>query len=183
LQGFSGVFNRFSHFRLPEHRSNRRSGNPAGFLLLALEMSPPEREKQRRQAPGGHFPPLLQRRRGRREGLVGGFASFAETVSWRRATLRFYWKTCRFKNADFYIYTGDIEATPGEILEKVAKNLNVKVDKNVKFVYLTRRKWVEGAQYPYFTLLGQALGSIYLAFEAINKLVPGISIQVSPIFF
>lgn len=55
----------------------------------------------------------------------------------------------------------------------------MRVDKSVKFIYLTRRKWVEGSQYPYFTLLGQALGSLYLGFEALNQLVPDIFIDTT----
>ena len=90
---------------------------------------------------------------------------------------------CRYKDAEFYIYTGDVEATPAEILDKVHKVLNVKIDKSVKFVYLNKRKWVEGSQYPYFTLLGQALGSVYLAFEAINQLVPDIFIDTTGFTF
>ncbi|EFA05431.1 GDP-Man:Man(3)GlcNAc(2)-PP-Dol alpha-1,2-mannosyltransferase [Tribolium castaneum] len=89
----------------------------------------------------------------------------------------------QYTNADFFIYTGDIDATPGEILAKVAKNLNVKLDKHVKFLYLTRRKWVEGGQYPCFTLLGQALGSIYLGFEALNQLVPDVYIDTTGFTF
>ncbi|KAJ3650740.1 hypothetical protein Zmor_016822 [Zophobas morio] len=89
----------------------------------------------------------------------------------------------QYKDAEFYIYTGDVEATPAEILDKVHKVLNVKIDKSVKFVYLNKRKWVEGSQYPYFTLLGQALGSVYLAFEAINQLVPDIFIDTTGFTF
>lgn len=73
------------------------------------------------------------------------------------------------------MYTGDVEATPVEILDKVAKNLNVKLNQNkVKFIYLHRRRWLEAPMYPYFTLLGQSLGSIYLGFEAIGQLNPGL---------
>lgn len=79
----------------------------------------------------------------------------------------------QYPGAEFHIYTGDIEATPAEILDKVKQNMNVNLEKRVKFVYLTRRKWVDGVQYPYFTLLGQAIGSIYLGFEAISQLNPG----------
>lgn len=79
----------------------------------------------------------------------------------------------RYPDAEFYIYTGDIEATPVEILSKVDKALNVKLQREVKFVYLNKRKWVEADMYPYFTLLGQSLGSIYLGFEALNQLNPG----------
>lgn len=79
----------------------------------------------------------------------------------------------RYPNAEFYIYTGDVEATPIEILQKVQKTLNVQLEKNVKFIYLHRRKWVESSMYPYFTLLGQAIGSIYLGYEALCQLNPG----------
>ena len=34
--------------------------------------------------------------------------------------------------------------------------------KKLKFVYLHKRKYVEAALYPYFTMLGQSIGSIVL---------------------
>lgn len=79
----------------------------------------------------------------------------------------------RYPKAEYYVYTGDVEVTPIEILDKVRNRLNVKLDKDVKFIYLHRRKWVEADKYPYFTLLGQALGSIYLGFEALSLFNPG----------
>ncbi|KAF2896348.1 hypothetical protein ILUMI_09811 [Ignelater luminosus] len=85
----------------------------------------------------------------------------------------------KYPTAEFYIYTGDIEATPLEIVEKVKKNLDVKIDRNVKFIYLHKRKWVEAEKYPYFTLLGQSLGSIYLGFEALTQLNPDIYIDTT----
>lgn len=73
------------------------------------------------------------------------------------------------------MYTGDIEATPDEIIKKVKCVMNVELNKNdVKFVYLTKRRWLEAERYPYFTLLGQSLGSIYLGFEAMNQINPGL---------
>ncbi|KAJ8968015.1 hypothetical protein NQ314_002519, partial [Rhamnusium bicolor] len=63
------------------------------------------------------------------------------------------------------------------------KNLNVDVDKNVKFIYLNKRKWVESDKYPVFTLLGQALGSVYLGFEALSKLNPDIFIDTTGFTF
>lgn len=80
--------------------------------------------------------------------------------------------TFRYPKAEIHVYTGDVEVTPVEILEKVKKNMNVNL-KNIKFIYLNKRKWVEGDRYPAVTLLCQALGSMYLAYEALNKLVPG----------
>lgn len=88
----------------------------------------------------------------------------------------------KYKNAEFYIYSGDIAATPAEILENVDKCFNIKLDAKIHIVYLHRRKWVEAYKYPYFTLLGQALGSIYLGFEAINQLVPGIWLLIECIY-
>lgn len=80
----------------------------------------------------------------------------------------------RYPNAIVYIYTGDIEFSPVEVLRKVQNNLNVKIDPSkVKFVYLTKRRWVEPKMYPIYTLLGQILGSILLGFEAISQINPG----------
>ncbi|XP_018324805.1 GDP-Man:Man(3)GlcNAc(2)-PP-Dol alpha-1,2-mannosyltransferase [Agrilus planipennis] len=81
--------------------------------------------------------------------------------------------------AEFYIYTGDIEANPLEILFKVEKTLNVNISKNIRFIYVHRRKWIEAHMYPYFTLLGQSLGSVYLGFEALSKCNPDIFIDTT----
>lgn len=82
----------------------------------------------------------------------------------------------KYPEAEFYVYTGDVEANPGDILKKVRSVLNVDLKGDVKFVYLTRRRWIEGGTYPYFTLLGQSLGSIYLGFEALSRLNPGVRV-------
>ena len=71
------------------------------------------------------------------------------------------------------VYTGDLEADPDQILKKVERNFNVKISESIEFVYLHRRRWVEAEMYPYFTLLGQSLGSIWLGIEALNALQPG----------
>ncbi|XP_050502657.1 GDP-Man:Man(3)GlcNAc(2)-PP-Dol alpha-1,2-mannosyltransferase [Diabrotica virgifera virgifera] len=89
----------------------------------------------------------------------------------------------KYPKAEFYIYTGDVEATPEEILDKVRTRLNVNLDKNIKFIYLHRRKWLEANMYPYFTLLGQALGSVFLGFEALNRLNPDIFIETTGFTF
>lgn len=73
------------------------------------------------------------------------------------------------------MYTGDVEATPDEILKKVKTVMNVDLDGGVKFIYLTKRRWLEPERYPYFTLLGQCIGSMYLAFEALHQLNPGFN--------
>jgi hypothetical protein len=40
----------------------------------------------------------------------------------------------------------------------------------IQFVYLTQRRWVEAKSYPRLTLLGQSLGSMILAAEAVIRL-------------
>lgn len=79
----------------------------------------------------------------------------------------------RYPKAEFYVFTGDVEATSIEILQKVEKTMNIQLEKNIKFIYLHRRKMVESSMYPYFTLLGQAIGSIFLGYEALLHLNPG----------
>lgn len=44
----------------------------------------------------------------------------------------------------------------------------------VDFVFLRKRYLVEDSRYPAFTLLGQSLGSVLLAWEAWNQLVPDV---------
>ena len=47
----------------------------------------------------------------------------------------------------------------------------------VEFVFLQWRGWVEASKYPYFTLLGQSLGSLFLGWEALVAFVPDIFID------
>ena len=47
----------------------------------------------------------------------------------------------------------------------------------VSFVYLKHRKWIEAKCYPYCTLLGQSLGSVFLGVEALYKLPPNVYID------
>ncbi|KAL5224531.1 hypothetical protein ABZP36_011170 [Zizania latifolia] len=39
-------------------------------------------------------------------------------------------------------------------------------------VHLNRGKWIEASTYPHFTMIGQSLGSVYLAWEALNRFTP-----------
>ncbi|XP_047353761.1 GDP-Man:Man(3)GlcNAc(2)-PP-Dol alpha-1,2-mannosyltransferase-like isoform X1 [Vespa velutina] len=83
----------------------------------------------------------------------------------------------KYPNIHIVIYTGDLDADPEQILNKSQKSFNIKIQSNIKFIYLHKRKWVEAQIYPYFTLLGQSLGSIWLGIEALNNLVPDIYID------
>ncbi|XP_049540398.1 GDP-Man:Man(3)GlcNAc(2)-PP-Dol alpha-1,2-mannosyltransferase [Anopheles darlingi] len=77
-----------------------------------------------------------------------------------------------------YVYTGDVDATASEILAKAERNFNLNLNADrISFVYLRKRRWVEAACYPHFTLLGQSIGSIVLGFEALLKLQPDVFID------
>ena len=78
-----------------------------------------------------------------------------------------------YTHVKIVIYTGDLDASPEEIVKRVEQRFNIKLTDPVQFVYLRQRRWVEADMYPYFTLLGQSLGSIVLGAEALAAFVPG----------
>ncbi|KIM43076.1 glycosyltransferase family 4 protein, partial [Hebeloma cylindrosporum] len=76
------------------------------------------------------------------------------------------------------VYTGDTDATKAQIIAKVKARFDITLDgKQVHFVFLRSRRFVEDSTWPRFTLLGQSLGSMYLAWEAMSKLVPDLYID------
>jgi alpha-1,2-mannosyltransferase len=55
--------------------------------------------------------------------------------------------------------------------------LKINLTRELRFVYLHQRKWVEASRYPFFTLLGQSLGSVVLGLEALIKFTPDFFID------
>ncbi|KAK9480109.1 hypothetical protein V1514DRAFT_207699 [Lipomyces japonicus] len=97
-----------------------------------------------------------------------------ERVLWRaiHATLS------ERRNVVAVVYTGDTDATKEVILEKVKSRFELSLDdKRLHFVFLEKRRLVNASTWPRFTLLGQAVGSIPLGYEAISKLVPDVFID------
>lgn len=72
------------------------------------------------------------------------------------------------------VYTGDPYVSGEEILRKARQRFNISLPQPVEFVFLKKRRWVEASMYPYFTLLGQSLGSMLLGWEALNCYLPDI---------
>jgi alpha-1,2-mannosyltransferase len=73
------------------------------------------------------------------------------------------------------VYTGDTDVSKEDILERVRTRFNIELDPSlVGFKFLKKRSWVEGANWPRFTLIGQSIGSIVLGWEALKCLVPDI---------
>ncbi|XBW35172.1 hypothetical protein QEN19_000733 [Hanseniaspora menglaensis] len=71
------------------------------------------------------------------------------------------------------IYTGDVDMSPAQIIEKVDDKFGIKLDiKRICFIYLKGRDRVEGKNWTRFTLLMQAISSILLFKDAISKLPP-----------
>ncbi|KAF8273568.1 hypothetical protein EI94DRAFT_1769118 [Lactarius quietus] len=77
------------------------------------------------------------------------------------------------------VYSGDTDATKEQIIAKV----KVRPVRHhscagfLHFVFLESRWLVEDSTWPRFTLVGQSLGSMYLAWEAMSKFVPDLYID------
>ncbi|XP_041359007.1 GDP-Man:Man(3)GlcNAc(2)-PP-Dol alpha-1,2-mannosyltransferase-like isoform X2 [Gigantopelta aegis] len=83
----------------------------------------------------------------------------------------------KYPSIQCVIYTGDVDARPADIIDRARQRFNIVIVRPVEFVYLYRRDWVEAFKYPYFTLLGQSLGSVFLGWEAMMKFVPDIYLE------
>ncbi|KAI7790552.1 GDP-Man:Man(3)GlcNAc(2)-PP-Dol alpha-1,2-mannosyltransferase [Triplophysa rosa] len=83
----------------------------------------------------------------------------------------------RYQNVSFVVYTGDQGVTTEQILDGARRHFNIRLPRAVKFVFLKHRQLVDAKLYPYFTLLGQSLGSMFLGWEALTKFVPDLFID------
>ncbi|KAI8379157.1 uncharacterized protein BYT42DRAFT_567764 [Radiomyces spectabilis] len=81
----------------------------------------------------------------------------------------------KYPNVISVVYTGDVDATNEQILQKVKARFNIDLNpRKLAFMYLTKRYLVEDSRYPRFTLLFQSLSSTILAYEALSKCIPDI---------
>ncbi|KIP05207.1 glycosyltransferase family 4 protein, partial [Phlebiopsis gigantea 11061_1 CR5-6] len=75
------------------------------------------------------------------------------------------------------VYSGDVDATKDDIIQKVKSRFDIQLSPDsLHFVFLHKRYLVEDSSWPRFTLLGQSLGSMVLAWEAMSKLIPDLYI-------
>lgn len=114
------------------------------------------------------------------DGIIGFFHPFCnaggggERVLWEavRATQR------RWPKAICAIYTGDHEVNKAAMLQRVERRFNIQLHApTVVLLYLTTRKYVVSSSYPYMTLLGQSLGSLVVAYDALTLLVPDVFVD------
>ncbi|EIW52437.1 mannosyltransferase [Trametes versicolor FP-101664 SS1] len=76
------------------------------------------------------------------------------------------------------VYSGDTDATKEKIIDKVRARFDIELSpQTLHFVFLQSRHLVEDSAWPRFTLLGQSLGSMYLAWEAMTELIPDLFID------
>ncbi|PBP15623.1 alpha-1,2-mannosyltransferase alg11 [Diplocarpon rosae] len=113
-------------------------------------------------------------------GTVGFFHPFCnaggggERVLWAaiRATQK------RWPKAKCVVYTGDHDVDKAAIIDRVKNRFNIALHPpTVTFLYLTTRSWVLASSWPRFTLLGQSIGSIVLAWDAFSLLTPDIFVD------
>ncbi|TIB87243.1 hypothetical protein E3Q19_03674 [Wallemia mellicola] len=72
-------------------------------------------------------------------------------------------------SARIFIYTGDSESKE-TLLSNVKNKMSIELNKNtIEFIRLRYRSLVDDKSWPYFTLLGQAIGSILLILEAMYR--------------
>ncbi|KAL2024285.1 hypothetical protein VTK56DRAFT_8767 [Thermocarpiscus australiensis] len=114
------------------------------------------------------------------DGIVGFFHPFCnaggggERVLWAaiRATQQ------RWPKAKCVVYTGDHGVTKNAMLSRVKTRFNIHLHPpTINFLYLTTRHWVLASTWPRFTLAGQSLGSLIMAWDAFSLLVPDIFID------
>lgn len=80
---------------------------------------------------------------------------------------------------DCVVYTGDHDASPQTLMARAVDRFGVKLIHPPKVVHLYKRKWVEESTYPRFTMIGQSLGSVCLAWEALSSFTPLYYIDTS----
>lgn len=114
------------------------------------------------------------------EGIVGFFHPFCnaggggERVLWAAiaATQQ------KYPKAICAVYTGDHEIERSSLIATVKNKFDITLQEpTLVFIYLSKRYWVLPSTWPHFTLLGQAIGSLILAFDAFSLLVPDIFID------
>ncbi|TDZ31162.1 GDP-Man:Man(3)GlcNAc(2)-PP-Dol alpha-1,2-mannosyltransferase [Colletotrichum spinosum] len=113
-------------------------------------------------------------------GIVGFFHPFCNAGGGGERVLWAAIKTTqeRYPKALCVVYTGDHDVNKQAILARVKTRFNIDLHPpTVNFLYLSTRHLVLASTWPHFTLLGQSLGSLVLAWDAFQLLVPDIFVD------
>ncbi|CAA7028910.1 unnamed protein product [Microthlaspi erraticum] len=73
---------------------------------------------------------------------------------------------------DCVVFTGDHDSSSDSLARRAVDRFGVHLLFPPKVIHLNKRKWIEERTYPHFTMIGQSLGSVYLAWEALRKFTP-----------
>ncbi|KAJ0258680.1 GDP-Man:Man(3)GlcNAc(2)-PP-Dol alpha-1,2-mannosyltransferase [Hirschfeldia incana] len=73
---------------------------------------------------------------------------------------------------DCIVFTGDHDSSSDSLTRRAVDRFGVNLLSPPKVIHLDKRKWIEEGTYPRFTMIGQSLGSVYLAWEALRKFTP-----------
>lgn len=75
------------------------------------------------------------------------------------------------------VYSGDTAGSE-KIITGVLQRFEIQLDaRRLVFIRLSKSSWIDSSSWPRFTLLGQAIGSIVLAFEALGHLPPDVFVD------
>ncbi|KAK1720032.1 putative GDP-Man:Man(3)GlcNAc(2)-PP-Dol alpha-1,2-mannosyltransferase [Colletotrichum lupini] len=113
-------------------------------------------------------------------GVVGFFHPFCNAGGGGERVLWAAIKTTqeRYPNALCVVYTGDHEVNKQAMLERVKTRFNIDLHPpTINFLYVSTRHLVLASTWPHFTLLGQSIGSVVLAWDAFQLLNPDIFID------
>ena len=84
----------------------------------------------------------------------------------------------RYPRVICVVYTGDHDSSKTTILERVSKRFDIHIHSpTIAFLYLDTRDFVVANYWPHFTLLGQAIGSIFMAYDALSLMVPDVFVD------
>uniref|UniRef100_A0A1I8BF16 GDP-Man:Man(3)GlcNAc(2)-PP-Dol alpha-1,2-mannosyltransferase n=1 Tax=Meloidogyne hapla TaxID=6305 RepID=A0A1I8BF16_MELHA len=114
----------------------------------------------------------------RRNRISGSFAFFHPYCDACGGGERVLWLALnamheRFPDLNFIIYTGDIDRTPQQILEKVNSRFGISVPTDrLQFIFLHSRWLLEAKNYPRFTLIAQLFAGLIVGFEALWRFCP-----------
>jgi len=83
----------------------------------------------------------------------------------------------KYPDVKCVVYTGDCDSSGPGIISKALSAFQIKLPRPPEFIFLRQRVWVEAATWPAFTLLGQSLGSVFLAWEALTSFMPDVFVD------
>ncbi|KAM7269938.1 hypothetical protein ACFE04_029152 [Oxalis oulophora] len=117
---------------------------------------------------------IVYGRRNRDKNAVGFFHPYTNDGGGGERVLWCAFKAIQDQFPDLHcvIYTGDQDASPISLAARAKDRFGVNLINPPIVVHLDKRRWIEEATYPRFTMIGQSLGSLYLSWEALCKFTP-----------